>query len=84
MYFCALTKNDIMKRIFILVAACLTMILSACVQTNKTSGTEQTQSEQPEKTRRFRTDIPLDSIRLSDPCILADKKTNMYYMTGTG
>lgn len=28
--------------------------------------------------------IPLDSIRLSDPCILADKKTNMYYMTGTG
>lgn len=27
---------------------------------------------------------PLDSIHLSDPCILADKKTNMYYMTGTG
>lgn len=29
-------------------------------------------------------DIPLDSIRLSDPFILADRKTNMYYMTGTG
>lgn len=28
--------------------------------------------------------IPLDSIRLSDPAILADAKTNMYYMTGTG
>ncbi|MFG6686480.1 glycoside hydrolase family 43 protein [Mariniflexile sp. HNIBRBA6329] len=28
--------------------------------------------------------IPLDSIRLSDPAILADKETNMYYMTGTG
>jgi len=28
--------------------------------------------------------IPLDSIRLSDPCILADRKTNTYYMTGTG
>lgn len=28
--------------------------------------------------------IPLDSIRLSDPAILADKKTDMYYMTGTG
>lgn len=28
--------------------------------------------------------IPLDSIRMSDPFILADKKTNMYYMTGTG
>lgn len=32
----------------------------------------------------IRHNIPLDSIRLSDPCILADKKTNMYYMTGTG
>jgi beta-xylosidase len=28
--------------------------------------------------------VPLDSIRLSDPFILADKKTNSYYMTGTG
>jgi len=28
--------------------------------------------------------IPLDSIRLSDPCILADKSTSTYYMTGTG
>ncbi len=28
--------------------------------------------------------IPLDSIRLSDPFILADKNTSMYYMTGTG
>jgi beta-xylosidase len=32
----------------------------------------------------LRTGIPLDSIRLSDPFILADKKTNSYYMTGTG
>lgn len=29
-------------------------------------------------------DIPLDSIVLSDPAILADRKTSMYYMTGTG
>ena len=28
--------------------------------------------------------IPLDSIVLSDPFILADSTTNMYYMTGTG
>ena len=28
--------------------------------------------------------IPLDSIRLSDPFILADKSTSTYYMTGTG
>ncbi len=32
----------------------------------------------------IRKDVPLDSIRLSDPFILADKKTSMYYMTGTG
>ena len=30
-----------------------------------------------------RKNIPLDSIYLSDPFIMADKKTNMYYMTGT-
>ncbi len=36
--------------------------------------------------RRFeiRENIPLDSIRLSDPAILADKASSMYYMTGTG
>ena len=33
---------------------------------------------------RVRKDVPTDSIRLSDPAVLADKKTNMYYMTGTG
>ncbi|SHM99189.1 Glycosyl hydrolases family 43 [Cyclobacterium lianum] len=32
----------------------------------------------------IRENIPLDSIRLSDPCILADAKTSMYYITGTG
>lgn len=33
---------------------------------------------------RVRKNVPLDSIRLSDPAILADQKTGMYYMTGTG
>jgi beta-xylosidase len=33
---------------------------------------------------QVRTNVPLDSIRLSDPCILADAGTAMYYMTGTG
>ena len=28
--------------------------------------------------------VPLDSIRLSDPFIIADKRTATYYMTGTG
>ncbi|RPD44194.1 glycoside hydrolase family 43 protein [Paracnuella aquatica] len=32
----------------------------------------------------IRQNVPTDSIRLSDPFILADKKTAMYYMTGTG
>lgn len=32
----------------------------------------------------LRVDVPLDSIRLSDPFIMADKKTSTYYMTGTG
>lgn len=31
-----------------------------------------------------RQNVPLDSIVLSDPFILADKKTQQYYMTGTG
>lgn len=33
---------------------------------------------------RFRENMPLDSITLSDPAILADQQTQMYYMTGTG
>ena len=33
---------------------------------------------------QVRENVPLDSIRLSDPCILADSATQMYYMTGTG
>jgi beta-xylosidase len=37
-----------------------------------------------EREQGIRENIPLDSIRLSDPCILADKNTSMYYMTGTG
>ena len=37
-----------------------------------------------EREQRIKENIPLDSIRLSDPCILADKNTTMYYMTGTG
>lgn len=41
-------------------------------------------SAQTKVERQFKENIPLDSIRLSDPCILADKKTKMYYMTGTG
>lgn len=37
-----------------------------------------------QKKRTVKEAVPLDSIRLSDPAILADSKTGMYYMTGTG
>ena len=36
------------------------------------------------KESTVKTGIPLDSIRLSDPFILADQETQQYYMTGTG
>ncbi len=39
---------------------------------------------QERRVRPVRKNIPLDSIVLSDPFILADAKTRMYYMTGTG
>jgi beta-xylosidase len=41
-------------------------------------------SAQGRRSLEPRTNIPLDSIYLSDPFILADKKTSSYYMTGTG
>ena len=34
--------------------------------------------------QNIKKNIPLDSIRLSDPCILTDPETSTYYMTGTG
>src|SRR5688572_28804648 len=37
-----------------------------------------------DRPRPIRQNIPLDSIILSDPFILADTKTKSYYMTGTG
>lgn len=40
----------------------------------------QAQTSEP----AIKTGVPMDSIRLSDPFILADKATATYYMTGTG
>ncbi len=39
---------------------------------------------QDNRPRAVRTNVPLDSIVLSDPFILADAVSRMYYMTGTG
>src|SRR5690349_6705402 len=53
-------------------------ILIACILYSASSTAQNRRFNEP------RTNVPLDSIVLSDPFILADKKTNMYYMTGTG
>src|SRR5690242_21703446 len=52
-------------------------ILIACILYSASSTAQNRRFNEP------RTNVPLDSIVLSDPFILADKKTNMYYMTGT-
>ena len=59
-----------MKKIFwsVLICVLLTNMLSA----------------QQARKIEFRKGVPLDSIVLSDPAILTDAKTKMYYMTGTG
>jgi hypothetical protein len=41
-------------------------------------------AQENNKSLEIKKGVPLDSIRLSDPFILADRKTKMYYMTGTG
>ena len=72
-----------MKKLTFALAAIV--ICSACAHQKKESATtENIVTEGIRPARGFRTNIALDSIRLSDPCILADKATNMYYMTGTG
>lgn len=55
-----------MKKIglFLLLGFSLSWLVSAC------------QGFQQER----RKEVPLDSIVLSDPCILADRKTAMYYI----
>ncbi|MBO4896159.1 MAG: glycoside hydrolase, partial [Prevotella sp.] len=57
-----------MKRVFLSIVALMCMTIAQA---------------QP-RAFKVRSNIPTDSIRLSDPAILADQKTKMYYMTGTG
>ncbi len=60
-----------MNKIYLVLLCCLYFAAHQSVAQNKNRD-------------EVKENIPLDSIRLSDPFILADKKTNMYYMTGTG
>lgn len=73
-----------MQKFFLYLTAAL--MFSACGNKKEKAAdvVGEPTGQEIRKARGFRTDIPLDSIRLSDPCILADKATNMYYMTGTG
>ena len=73
--------NMTMKTCSILFAMILALLF-ACNDKKKTITSVELHHE-IRPTHGFCTDIPLDSIRLSDPCILADKATGMYYMTGT-
>lgn len=59
-----------MKKIWLTLSCCLFVSLGLMAQNRRPF--------------EIRKNIPLDSIFLSDPYILADHKTNMYYMTGTG
>lgn len=59
-----------MKKIT-LVVCCLLLTVGAAIAQKK-------------GTKKIRKNVPVDSIVMSDPFILADKATNMYYMTGTG
>ena len=58
-----------MKRVLVMIFVALAVVMSA---------------DAAERKARVRNNVPLDSIVLSDPCILADSATMTYYMTGTG
>ncbi|MCR5181189.1 MAG: glycoside hydrolase family 43 protein [Bacteroidaceae bacterium] len=57
-----------MRRFFLLLLLCSTAL---CVSAQR-------------RLPYYREGVPMDSIRLSDPFILADSATHTYYMTGTG
>ena len=58
-------------------------ILSGCLTALMLLGTTAV-SQSAKPSRGFRTNIPVDSIYMSDPAIIADPATGTYYMTGTG
>lgn len=62
------------------ISVLLVLLLVAC----KFKQAEENDDQKVRTNEGVREHIPLDSIRLSDPAILADKETEMYYMTGTG
>lgn len=66
------------------IRKCLTVfIFSLLLPCGKAVAGEPFESLRSRQLWGFKVDIPRDSIRLSDPCVLADKESGLYYMTGT-
>ena len=66
------------------IRKCLTvLIFSLLLPCGKAVAGEPFESLHSRQLWGFKVDVPRDSIRLSDPCILADKESGLYYMTGT-
>lgn len=74
-----------MKQVwFVSLMVMCTMYALAGVAREKMPADSSAYNRQGAKPDATRKNIPLDSIALSDPFILADTATHLYYMTGTG
>ena len=69
------------KKIISVLAMLSAMLLMEACSGSRTSGQENGKQTQTEETAYT---VPLDSIILSDPAVLADEASGTYYMTGTG
>jgi len=69
------------KRLISLLLASIGIIcLSGCI-----GSSTKTENDNPLPRRfQYQTNVPTDSIILSDPFVLADSASQMYYMTGSG
>lgn len=74
-------KKPKKKLSWALVCICL-LALGGILYLTTVSAEKRTATGQTDSQTAYT--IPLDSIRLSDPAILADPDTRLYYMTGTG
>ena len=69
-----------MSKKFFRFSAPLVVLIALLMQGTQTISA-QSQMNRVRTNQRL---TPRDSIRLSDPCILADSASQTYYMTGTG
>lgn len=54
------------------------LIFMSCIVFNEVDAQDY------ERMSRYKENVPVDSIRLSDPFVFADQNSSTYYMTGTG